>query len=139
MSFIYTVTILIRNADIVGPCHCILFCLKVSLIPTAKFSQGQIICTFFSFLLIYGGLGVGVLGLGFWIVFLGWGFQWMGHPNSSIDLIMLPTILQAANLELRLGHWQSLNLVLHSWCAIIQYPKSIFKYTFNSDFEYPLK
>ena len=26
---------------------------------------------FFSFLLIYGGLGVGVLGLGFWIGFLG--------------------------------------------------------------------
>ena len=65
LSFLYTVTILIRNADIVGPCHCILFCLKVSLIPAAIFSQGH----YLYFLLIFAhlwwfgswGIGVGVL------------------------------------------------------------------------------
>ena len=34
-----------------------------------------ILYIFFSFLLIYGGLGVGVLGLGTWIGFLGLAFS----------------------------------------------------------------
>ena len=109
LSFLYTVTIHIRNADIVGHAIVYFFASRFLLSLPLYFPQG-IICTFFSFFLIYGGLGVGVLGLGFLNdFFLGRGFQWMGHPNSSINLIMLPTILQAANLKLRLGHWQSLN------------------------------
>ena len=99
MLFLYTVTILIRNADIVGPCHCILFCLKVSLIPTAKFSQGQIICTFFSFLLIYGGLGVGVLGLGFWIGFFGVGISVDGASQLLNQLDNVTNYLTGCEFE----------------------------------------
>ena len=41
------------------------------------FSQGYFL-TYFSFLLIYGGLGVGVLGLWSWIGFVGLGFSFDG-------------------------------------------------------------
>ena len=43
-----------------------------------------ILCTFFSFLLIYGGLGVKVLGLGSWIGFSGLGFQLIGFGACSV-------------------------------------------------------
>ena len=42
---------------------------------SAIFFPRVILYTFFSFLLIYGGVGVGVLGLGSWIGFLGLGFS----------------------------------------------------------------
>ena len=39
------------------------------------FFPGFVLYIFFSFLLIYGDLGVGVLGLGSWIGFVGLGFS----------------------------------------------------------------
>ena len=44
-------------------------------IDIALFFLRFILYTFFSNLLIYGGLGFGVLGLGSWIGFLGLGFS----------------------------------------------------------------
>ena len=43
-----------------------------------------ILYNFFLFLLIYGGLGFGVLGLGSYIGFLGWGFQLMGFGACGV-------------------------------------------------------
>ena len=43
-----------------------------------------ILLTFFSFLLIYGGLGFWGLGLG--LGFLGWGFQLMGFGAWDVWL-----------------------------------------------------
>ena len=93
----------------------------------------------FSFLLIYGGLGVGALGLGSWIGFSGLGFSvdgvwglwcwafmvlwdwWSQYKHRRINLgkkiasqlyngLYVVTIyLTGSNLKLRLGHWQSLN------------------------------
>ena len=47
---------------------------------TAIFFPRFILCTLFSFLLIYGGLGFWGLGLGFW----GWGFQLMGFKACGV-------------------------------------------------------
>mgnify|MGYP001800260813 CR=1 FL=1 len=78
----------------IGPPNCILYCSLLRVLrsklmlytPTASISINFrclrcyifprfILYAFFSFLLIYGGLGVRVLGLGSWIEFLGLGFS----------------------------------------------------------------
>ena len=50
----------------------------------AIFFLRVIFYTFFLFLLVYGGLGIGVLGLGSWIWFLGWVFQLMGFGACGV-------------------------------------------------------
>ena len=44
----------------------------------------DILCIFFTFLLICGVLGVGLLGLGSWIGFFGWGFQLIGFGACGV-------------------------------------------------------
>ena len=50
----------------------------------AIFFLRVIFYTFFIILLVYGGLGIGVLGLGSWIWFLEWGFQLMGFGACGV-------------------------------------------------------
>ena len=57
---------------------------KIYLRLPLYFSQGYSL-DFFSFLLIYGGLGVGVLGIGSWIGFLGLVFSVDGFLACGVE------------------------------------------------------
>ena len=58
---------------------------RCDIILALYFFPGVILSTFFLFLLIYGGLGLGFKGwrllLGFW----GWGFQLMGFGACGVE------------------------------------------------------
>ena len=51
----------------------------------AIFFPRVILYTCFSYLLIYGGLGLGFWGLGLGLGFCGWGFQMMGFGARGVE------------------------------------------------------